>query len=157
MSNSNGLLELLQLRFFLHSFHSLDISQSSDRSSASKLSKQSFCSISGIRNNTKSIFIPRVSCITSHLVQVTMSQSPATPNKPSDEAGKTALSSTEKPFLGSRVVRSSLHEPSPASTYGETTVGDSIPATPQDVGSHGMSVPATLASSALRMLRLYAS
>ncbi|KAI4171137.1 MAG: hypothetical protein LQ343_004473 [Gyalolechia ehrenbergii] len=65
-----------------------------------------------------------------------MSQSPATPNKPSGEAGKTAVSSTEKPALGSRAVRSSLHEPSPASTYGETNAGDSIPATPQDVDGH---------------------
>ena len=35
-------------------------------------------------------------------------------------------------------MRSSLHEPSPASTYGETIAGDSIPATPQDVIGHGM-------------------
>lgn len=78
-----------------------------------------------------------------------MSQSPATPNKPSGEAGKTAVSSTEKPALGSRAVRSSLHEPSPASTYGETNAGDSIPATPQDVDGHGTSTLGALTTSAL--------
>ncbi|KAL8942420.1 MAG: hypothetical protein Q9216_001684 [Gyalolechia sp. 2 TL-2023] len=65
-----------------------------------------------------------------------MSQSPATPNKPSSQVGQTTGSSTQKPALGSWVNRSSLHEPSPASTYGETTAGDSIPATPQDVDGH---------------------
>lgn len=30
-----------------------------------------------------------------------------------------------------------MHEPSPASTYGETAAGDSIPATPQADGGHG--------------------
>ncbi|KAL9030002.1 MAG: hypothetical protein Q9196_001832 [Gyalolechia fulgens] len=65
-----------------------------------------------------------------------MSQSPATPNKPSGGAGKTAVSSTEKPALESWVMHTSLHEPSPASTYGETTAGDSIPATPQDADGH---------------------
>lgn len=30
-----------------------------------------------------------------------------------------------------------MHEPSPASTYGETAAGDSIPATPQADGDHG--------------------
>lgn len=78
-----------------------------------------------------------------------MSQSPATPNKPSGAASKAAVSSIEKPAVGSSAVRSSLHEPSPASTYGETTAGDSIPATPQGVECHGTSSVDALTTSAL--------
>lgn len=80
-----------------------------------------------------------------------MSQSPTTPNKPSGGAGKMAASSADMPAVYSSVVRSSLHEPSPASTYGETTAGDSIPATPQDVECHGKSSIDALPTSALLM------
>ncbi|KAL8818781.1 MAG: hypothetical protein Q9223_002660 [Gallowayella weberi] len=60
-----------------------------------------------------------------------MLHSPATPNKLSAEVGNTSLASTREPTSAS-IMCSSLHEPSPASTYGETNAGDSIPATPQD-------------------------
>ncbi|KAL8675259.1 MAG: hypothetical protein Q9168_000380 [Polycauliona sp. 1 TL-2023] len=62
-----------------------------------------------------------------------MSHSPATPNKPNTEAAIVSLASTHEPSSAPRMMPSSLHEPSPASTYGETTAGDSVPATPQDV------------------------
>ncbi|KAI4087486.1 MAG: hypothetical protein LQ344_006747 [Seirophora lacunosa] len=70
-----------------------------------------------------------------------MSHSPATPSKPIDKFAKLTTSPTEKSNVASRIMRSSLHEPSPASTYGETNAGDSIPATPQDFNDHGMSSP----------------
>ncbi|KAL8733622.1 MAG: hypothetical protein Q9166_002032 [cf. Caloplaca sp. 2 TL-2023] len=66
-----------------------------------------------------------------------MSQSPATPNKLSAEV---TSASTVGPTAASGIMRSSLHEPSPASTYGETSAGDSIPATPQDVGGNDPSM-----------------
>ncbi|KAI4168588.1 MAG: hypothetical protein LQ348_007461, partial [Seirophora lacunosa] len=64
-----------------------------------------------------------------------------TPSKPIDKFAKLTTSPTEKSNVASRIMRSSLHEPSPASTYGETNAGDSIPATPQDFNDHGMSSP----------------
>ncbi|KAL9600611.1 MAG: hypothetical protein Q9219_003044 [cf. Caloplaca sp. 3 TL-2023] len=70
-----------------------------------------------------------------------MSKTPSTPNKFNDDDGNEAMSSTERSLTGSQVVCSSVHEQSPASTYGETTGGDSIPATPQDVGSHDATTP----------------
>lgn len=66
-----------------------------------------------------------------------MSHAPATPSKSRAEAGVLTVFSTEKSALASGNMRSSLNEPSPASTYGETTAGDSIPATPQDTGDQG--------------------
>jgi len=66
-----------------------------------------------------------------------MSQSPATPSKNGKHAvessPKSAMRSTEKPTSTSKVHQASLHEPSPASTYGDTA-GSSVPATPQDNG-----------------------
>ncbi|KAL8807369.1 MAG: hypothetical protein Q9182_000708 [Xanthomendoza sp. 2 TL-2023] len=68
-----------------------------------------------------------------------MLPSPATPNKLSAEVGKPSLASTREPTSAS-IMCSSLHEPSPASTYGETNAGDSIPATPQDAGNNDLSL-----------------
>ena len=69
-----------------------------------------------------------------------MPHSPATPHKLGNRAVEASpnpsVSLTEK--LTSKVKQaSSLHEPSPASTYGDTA-GSSNPATPQDNPSHGM-------------------
>lgn len=50
---------------------------------------------------------------------------------------KAPLPSTDKLTSTSKVKQTSLNEPSPASTYGETIAGGSSPATPLDVGSHG--------------------
>ncbi|KAL8922203.1 MAG: hypothetical protein Q9172_003664 [Xanthocarpia lactea] len=69
-----------------------------------------------------------------------MSHSPATPNKLGAEAASSVLASPHEPLSASGVKRSSLHEPSPASTYGETTAGDSVPATPQDVANNDPSL-----------------
>ncbi|KAL9014866.1 MAG: hypothetical protein Q9173_000503, partial [Seirophora scorigena] len=66
-----------------------------------------------------------------------MSHSPATPSKPIGKFAKLTASPTEKSNVASRIMRSSMHEPSPASTYGETNAGSSIPATPQDFNDHG--------------------
>ncbi|KAL8991495.1 MAG: hypothetical protein Q9177_000119 [Variospora cf. flavescens] len=66
-----------------------------------------------------------------------MSHSPATPSKPIGTFANLTASPTEKSNVASRIMRPSLHEPSPASTYGETNAGDSIPATPQDMNDHG--------------------
>lgn len=75
-----------------------------------------------------------------------MSQSPATPNKHSDgvnkHSSKVALPSLEKLASASRVKHASLYEPSPASTYGDTAAGDSVPATPFEVNSHGVYISA---------------
>lgn len=78
-----------------------------------------------------------------------MSHSPATPDKAGMHANgsgsKAPLPSTDKPTSTSKVKQTSLNEPSPASTYGDTVAGGSSPATPLDVGSHGKcmcSVPA---------------
>lgn len=70
-----------------------------------------------------------------------MSQSPATPDKAgmhaNDSESKALLPSTDKLTSTSKVKQTSLNEPSPASTYGDTIAGGSSPATPLDVGSHG--------------------
>ncbi|KAL9609965.1 MAG: hypothetical protein Q9167_005293 [Letrouitia subvulpina] len=58
-----------------------------------------------------------------------MSQSPATPNKFGAGLDKATLSSPS----ASKPKQYSINEPSPASTYGDTAQGDSVPATPQDV------------------------
>ncbi|KAL8697748.1 MAG: hypothetical protein Q9224_002160 [Gallowayella concinna] len=75
-----------------------------------------------------------------------MSPSPATPNKLNADVGNTSLPSTRVPTSAS-IVHSSLHEPSPASTYGETNAADSIPATPQDVGINDSLRSVTLTDS----------
>ena len=71
-----------------------------------------------------------------------MSHSPATPDKAGmhgeGSQPKASLpSTTDKLTSNSEVKHSSLNEPSPASTYGDTIAGGSSPATPLDVGSHG--------------------
>ena len=70
-----------------------------------------------------------------------MSHSPATPEKARVVANhpetKAPLLSSEMLTSTSKVKQTSLNEPSPASTYGDTIAGDSSPATPLDVGSHG--------------------
>lgn len=70
-----------------------------------------------------------------------MSESPATPNKLTQEGAKryakTAVPSLEKLTSVSRAKPPSLYEPSPASTYGGTAAGDSVPATPVEALSHG--------------------
>lgn len=71
-----------------------------------------------------------------------MSQSPATPNKHSEEASKqsskVAVPSFEKIVSVTRAKHAPLYEPSPASTYGDTAAGDSVPATPLETHAHGM-------------------
>ena len=69
-----------------------------------------------------------------------MPHSPATPDKAGmhgDGSEPKAPSTTNKPTSNPEVKRSSLNEPSPTSTYGDTIAGGSSPATPLDVGSHG--------------------
>ena len=77
--------------------------------------------------------------------QRNMSHSPATPDKigmhASGSESRTPLPSTDKLTSTSKIKQASLHEPSPASTYGDTIVGGSSPATPLDVGSHGRCMP----------------
>ena len=69
-----------------------------------------------------------------------MSHSPATPDKAgvltNGSEPNAPLPSTDK-LIDTSKVKTSLNEPSPASTYGDTSAGDSSPATPLDVGSHG--------------------
>ncbi|KAL8661369.1 MAG: hypothetical protein Q9202_005671 [Teloschistes flavicans] len=83
-----------------------------------------------------------------------MSHSPATPNKPTAEAGNPFVSSMKEFTSALAKLQSSMHEPSPASTYGETAAGDSIPATPQADGDHerssGSPFPARQAKSFVR-------
>ena len=63
-----------------------------------------------------------------------MSLQPATPIRPtesiSDFMSKADILSMEKRTANLKLKQSPVHEPSPASTYGETHVGDSVPATP---------------------------
>ncbi|KAL8708272.1 MAG: hypothetical protein Q9220_006849 [cf. Caloplaca sp. 1 TL-2023] len=66
-----------------------------------------------------------------------MSPSPATPSKSTAEASNSAAPTIKQPLSDSRATKQSMNEPSPASTYGETAAGDSIPATPQDTPSYG--------------------
>ena len=68
--------------------------------------------------------------------QSTMSNSPATPDKGSMrimEMLQPAVPSVEKLSTTGRLKQASLQEPSPASTYGDSAVDNSTPATPQDV------------------------
>ncbi|KAL6713555.1 hypothetical protein ACLMJK_009020 [Lecanora helva] len=64
-----------------------------------------------------------------------MSQSPATPDKSGQRdngsSPKLVAPLLEKPSATSNVQQASLHEPSPASTYGGTA-GSSVPVTPED-------------------------
>ena len=77
-----------------------------------------------------------------------MSYSPATPDKStkafSKEASKVAVPSIDKLTSSAKGKEASLHEPSPASTYGDTAAGDSVPATPLEAGDHGESVTSRL-------------
>lgn len=77
-----------------------------------------------------------------HLVQQdNMSHTPATPDKtgvcPNSSGSKVLLPSADKLTSTSKAKQTSLVEPSPASTYGDTIAGGSSPATPLHVGSHG--------------------
>ena len=69
-----------------------------------------------------------------------MSHSPATPNKSgrdvTESSPKSDLRSSDKLISISKVQQGSVHEPSPASTYGDTA-GSSVPATPQETGALG--------------------
>lgn len=72
---------------------------------------------------------------------MSMSHSPATPDKAIDglcKYSKVAVPPLEKLASASRVRNESIHEPSPASTYGDTAVGDSVPATPLKTAEYGM-------------------
>ena len=75
--------------------------------------------------------------------QFKMSHSPATPDKSTVDAAivpsKVPVPSLDKLTSTSKVKQASFHEPSPASTYGDTAAGDSFPATPQEAGEHGES------------------
>lgn len=67
--------------------------------------------------------------------------SPATPDKAISglcKYSKIAIPPPEKLASASRVRNESIHEPSPASTYGDTAVGDSVPATPLKTAVYGM-------------------
>lgn len=68
--------------------------------------------------------------------------SPATPIKHAEGASKyspkVAMPSLEKLFSSSSAKKASQHEPSPASTYGDTATGDSVPATPLTTLERGM-------------------
>ncbi|KAL9118568.1 MAG: hypothetical protein Q9187_004887 [Circinaria calcarea] len=65
-----------------------------------------------------------------------MSYSPATPDKSFKDASKypakIVIPNLDKQST-SKVKQASLNEPSPASTYGGTAAGDSVPVTPQEV------------------------
>lgn len=68
---------------------------------------------------------------------------PATPNKiiTSDTVSSSsklpAVSAEKNPL--SKAKQAGLHEPSPASTYGETTSGSSVPATPGEMNGESPS------------------
>lgn len=70
-----------------------------------------------------------------------MSPSPATPEQVnmhvSEPSSKSIVNCAEKSTSASKFKQACLDEPSPASTYGETNVGSSTPATPLEVGGHG--------------------
>lgn len=75
-----------------------------------------------------------------------MARSPATPNKgnpAADElASKGAASSpNDMVSVTSMLQQTALHEPSPASTYGDTAGSSSVPATPQDYRVSSKSPP----------------
>lgn len=69
-----------------------------------------------------------------------MSYTPATPEKPveySAQGTDVAPSARQPKSTTKGNQQGSLHEPSPASTYGDTAAGDSVPATPLDVERTG--------------------
>ena len=66
--------------------------------------------------------------------QIKMSRAPVTPEKSTktNYSGKVAVPRILMHPPKDTVTSSSFHEPSPASTYGDTVAGDSTPVTPQD-------------------------
>ena len=71
-----------------------------------------------------------------------MSSSPSTPQKSVLGAATpsivVAVPSLDKlTFHATKVKQESLNEPSPASTWGDTAAGDSVPATPQEIDDNG--------------------
>lgn len=72
-----------------------------------------------------------------------MTRSPATPEKSnknlSGEASKVAVPYPDKLTSSAKGKQRSPQEPSPASTYGDTAAGDSVPVTPLVVGACGKS------------------
>ena len=80
-----------------------------------------------------------------------MSYSPATPDKSFKDASKyptkIVIPNLEKQST-TKVKQASLNEPSPASTYGGTAIGDSVPVTPQEVNGKS-STAVTLVEYAL--------
>lgn len=79
-----------------------------------------------------------------------MSYSPATPDKSFKDTSKyptkIVIPNLEKQST-SKVKQASLNEPSPASTYGGTAAGDSVPVTPQEVNGKS--------STAITLVELY--
>lgn len=67
-------------------------------------------------------------------MMLNMSCSPSTPEKPTVARTIDAESHAGpvKSMSASKTNQTLVQEPSPASTYGETAVGDSVPATPQE-------------------------
>ena len=70
-----------------------------------------------------------------------MSLPPTTPNKSRAGANQPTESINGFAIDLLEFKQNSLPEPSPASTYGETAAGDSVPATPQDRGGNGEYAP----------------
>ncbi|KAI9715905.1 MAG: hypothetical protein M1812_005725 [Candelaria pacifica] len=69
-----------------------------------------------------------------------MSYNPATPEKAVECSAQgiiVAASARQQDSITKGNQQGSLHEPSPASTYGDTAAGDSVPATPLDVERKG--------------------
>ena len=89
-----------------------------------------------------------------------MPHSPATPDKAGmhvhgPEPKAPLHSTTDKLASNSKVKQTSLNEPSPTSTCGDTVAGGSSPATPLDVGSHGKCMcyfPACTLSRSIQIL-----
>ena len=65
-------------------------------------------------------------------MQVKMTTSPATPTVAAGSrySAKVAVPLVEK-TVASKVIQAAANEPSPASTYGASAMGDSVPVTPQ--------------------------
>lgn len=72
-----------------------------------------------------------------------MTRTPATPQKSnrtfSGEASKVAVPYLDKLASSAKGKERSPQEPSPASTYGDTAAGDSVPVTPLVIGACGKS------------------
>lgn len=72
-----------------------------------------------------------------------MTRSPATPQKSnktfSNEASKVAVPYLDKLTASAKGKQPSPQGPSPASTYGDTAAGDSVPVTPLVASDHGQS------------------